>query len=327
MVVPKFLDHSWMDHLISVDYVFNDSRIATRDYSDPVPAKIDLLIAQWTHSPPYPEFAMEVLAKYAAVASARILNYDAEFGGWWSLIKQQLKLIRSSPWVFTTFRRVMYRTGWHPFDLFSFFSSRKPVAIGPNFNQFVDEKAKYSLCQPWEADLIRPGFVNYFGSYETPERRPIITAIQGLGRKKADAIIFSESSLDLPNVRPNQVWSFGNGYSWDDYPRALTLFDFTLCPQGGLPWAHRTVEALMRGSIPIVPGCTAPYFSDLLADGVTCLFVNHMNSPKCWRKTVEAALELPLERRQAMRRAIQMRIRPWLVDLCGEMRRRAGVPD
>jgi hypothetical protein len=82
------------------------------------------------------------------------------------------------------------------------------------------------------------------------------------------------------------------------YTAALAEADFCLSPPGWSRWAHRTIEALVRGCIPVLENPSL-YAHDL-RDGENCLVVANHD----WEKAVQRCLSMSLEEIAAMRQRV-----------------------
>ena len=58
-----------------------------------------------------------------------------------------------------------------------------------------------------------------------------------------------------------------------EFVNVLTQSDFTLCPRGYSLVTHRPMEALLRGSIPVLSADEADLYGIQLEDGVNCIRV------------------------------------------------------
>lgn len=82
------------------------------------------------------------------------------------------------------------------------------------------------------------------------------------------------------------------------YTQALGDSDFCLSPQGWSRWTHRTVEALVRGTIPVLEDASL-YALDL-CDGENCILVAGQD----WEAAVRRCLAMSAEQIAAMRRRV-----------------------
>ena len=84
-----------------------------------------------------------------------------------------------------------------------------------------------------------------------------------------------------------------------EYMALLADMDFCISPPGwGLNWTHRTVEALVRGAIPIIED--PQLYSLGLRDGETCLLVKNND----WAEATRRALAMPAAEVLRMRRLV-----------------------
>lgn len=82
------------------------------------------------------------------------------------------------------------------------------------------------------------------------------------------------------------------------YTHALEDSDFCLSPQGWSRWTHRTVEALVRGTIPVIED--AGLYSLDLRDGENCILVAGQD----WEAAVRRCLAMSAEQIAGMRRRV-----------------------
>jgi hypothetical protein len=87
----------------------------------------------------------------------------------------------------------------------------------------------------------------------------------------------------------------------EDFLRALTDSDFTLAPPGYSLVTHRPVEALLRGSIPVLNRDELDLYDLGLADGVNCIAV----PPGGWPDAMERIIGMDASAIVGMRRNIQ----------------------
>jgi hypothetical protein len=110
-----------------------------------------------------------------------------------------------------------------------------------------------------------------------------------------------------------------------EFVRLLTDSDFTLCPRGYSLVTHRPVEALLRGSIPVLAEEEIDLYGIGLVDGENCIGVPAGR----WAETVARLTEADEDDILRMRsRAFAMFEHRLAYDaLARRMRHRVGVPD
>jgi hypothetical protein len=87
----------------------------------------------------------------------------------------------------------------------------------------------------------------------------------------------------------------------DEFLKVLTESDFTLSPPGYSLVTHRPVEALLRGSIPVLNAGELDLYDLGLADGVNCIAV----PPGGWPAAMERITGMSDTDIFAMRRNVQ----------------------
>jgi hypothetical protein len=73
-----------------------------------------------------------------------------------------------------------------------------------------------------------------------------------------------------------------------EFVRILTDSDFTLAPLGYSLVTHRPIEALLRGSIPVLHACELDLYDLGLADGVNCIAVRR----DAWPAAIERIMAM-----------------------------------
>ena len=138
-------------------------------------------------------------------------------------------------------------------------------------------KAAFEVVEPARTRKWRIGFM---GNRHPPERARRLA--------QCKAVL---SNLDVSSYW-NEYGSPGEtrGSSWGpmEYIQRLSDTDFCISPPGwGLCYTHRTIEALLRGSIPIIED---PCLYDLpLQDSKNCLVAEADD----WQRTIKRAINMP----------------------------------
>jgi hypothetical protein len=168
--------------------------------------------------------------------------------------------------------RLLYKDGWHPRDLLRFLGSRQVVGFDVH-SQFLQDDALFHAihARDWDAEARRPIAANFIGSRDPQARTRILDSARTPFREQAES---------LPAMRP------GKTMLWQEYSdaapaalapeafvRILSNSDFTLCPRGYSLVTHRPIEALLRGSIPVVAADELDLYGFPLNDGRNCIAV------------------------------------------------------
>jgi hypothetical protein len=168
--------------------------------------------------------------------------------------------------------RVLYKDGAYRADRYTLRRPRAAVGFDTH-SQFLHEPRLFDLmhAQDWEPETRRPLLANFIGSRDPTQRGAILDTVRDL---------FVQPSGEPRRPRP------GKSMFWHEYPDAnpvglgaeafvdaLGRSDFTLCPRGWSLVTHRPVEALLRGSIPVLAREETDLYGFDLADGVNCIAV------------------------------------------------------
>jgi len=124
-------------------------------------------------------------------------------------------------------------------------------------------------AQDWKSDSRRPIRANFVGSRDPARRGQILDSI--------DAYFFNTFPGD--NEQKHMVWHVYSdarpaALSPVEFLNTLANSDFTLSPPGYSLVTHRPVEALLRGSIPVINADELDLYDLGLADGMNCIAVS-----------------------------------------------------
>jgi hypothetical protein len=196
---------------------------------------------------------------------------------------------------------------------------RSPVARWQTFPFYGQRPVYYSPYLHPEF-FVSTKLDKAFGVVKSSEQRRFRLGFLGNGQPAARAArlaqcrqAIDEAGLTLVgddlkpvNGRDQALWvEYGgpvsrgsNGLEPSIYLHTLTDLDFCISPPGYEPYTHRTVEAIVRGSVPIL---AEPRAYDLdLRDGENCIIVNDNN----WLQATRRALDLLPSDVLRMRRAV-----------------------
>lgn len=260
-------------------------RIVRRDRAK-LPAGIDRLIVQ---AFPRPAEALRDLPLLAAGARAITLISSGDRSRRWrdAMRLQWLELRTLGPHA-RRVDRVLYKDGFHGADLHGAFRSRCTVGFDVH-SHFLYRADQFDAmhAQDWDARTQRPFLANFLGSQDPSPRKAILDAVRHL---------FVASSGEARIVRP------GKSMFWHEYSDAkpaglaptefvnmLTRSDFTLCPRGYSLVTHRPLEALLRGSIPVLGAHELDLYGIELVDGRNCIAV----ADDGWLAAIERITRLP----------------------------------
>lgn len=254
-------------------------RIVGRD-AGRVPATIDRLIVQTF---PRPAEALGDVRLMASRASAVTLisagDRSRPFG---QALRTQWLEARSFGALLPRVDRVLYKDGFHRLDLFGPFRARQAVGFDAH-SHFLHSREGFEAihARDWSLRGERPYLASFLGSRDPTSRTAVLNGIRHL--------------FCLPSGEP-RVPQPGKRMFWHEYSDAepaplpptefvavLTRSDFTLCPRGYSLVTHRPIEALLRGSIPVLDADDLDLYGVDLINGENCVAV----APGRWPEAIE----------------------------------------
>lgn len=195
--------------------------------------------------------------------------------------------------------RVLYKDGYYPRDLYGPFKPRTITGFDAH-SQFLHEERLFRAmhARDWRPESRRPILVNFLGSRDPAPRTQILDSVRSL---------FASGGED------HLCGNGGKTMHWHEYSDAapvgieplefvsvLSRSDFTLCPRGYSLVTHRPVEALLRGSVPVLAGDELDLYGMKLVHGENCIGVAEGR----WAEAVQHLSSLDEPRIVAMRSAI-----------------------
>lgn len=216
---------------------------------------------------------------------------------------------------FAKVQRIAYKDGFHPFDWLGLLRSRRVVGFDAH-SKFLQDEALFRAihAQDWSTDGPRPHRANFVGSRDPAIRSHILDSIESRFTTEAD--------------RQRMVWHAYSdaqpaALSAQEFLKVLSDSDFTLSPPGYSLVTHRPVEALLRGSIPVLNTHELDLYDLGLADGVNCIAV----APDGWPDAIHRITQMSDSQITAMRRNVRAMVpeRVAYAALARDMARRLGV--
>ena len=178
---------------------------------------------------------------------------------------------------------VAYKDGCHPLDLFALARVRR-VHVGFDVHsKFLQSDALFRKIHAtdWSVDEPRRLRLNFVGSRDPARRGEALERAdrgwQSAGERDDRRVLWKVYSDDQPGALPES-----------EFVDILSDSDFTLAPPGHSLITHRPVEAMLRGSIPILNAREAPIYELGLRDGENCLLVRNDD----WAAAVHRALAM-----------------------------------
>lgn len=210
---------------------------------------------------------------------------------------------------------VVYKDGYYPLDWLGLFRTRRVVGFDAH-SKFLQDAVLFDAihARDWRSDAVRPLRANFLGSRDPAVRGRILDSVESYFKTSEDG--------------PRMAW---HAYSDaqpaalgpEDFLRVLTDSDFTLSPPGYSRVTHRPVEALLRGSIPVLNADELELYDLGLADGVNCVAVR----PGGWPAAMERIVRMDAAAISGMRRNIEAMLdgRVAYPALARDMSRRLGL--
>jgi hypothetical protein len=269
-----------------------------------LPGEVDRLLVQTFPRPDevlrdLPPLARRARAISLVTAGDRSRRWGDALGLQWQELARLGRAVRKVD-------RVLYKDGPHARDLFGTFRRREVVGFDVH-SQFLTEAGyREAMHAPdWAPDATRPCLVNFMGSRDPQVRLAILDAVRGR------FVLPSGEALTSPSCK-RMVWheysdAEPGGLTPPAFVDTLTQCDFTLCPRGYSLVTHRPIEALLRGSIPVLDEGELDLYGIDLADGRDCIAVGRAG----WAAAIDRIAALPEAEAVAMRRRIHA-LRPAL---------------
>ncbi|HIE55978.1 MAG TPA: hypothetical protein EYP90_12515, partial [Chromatiaceae bacterium] len=267
--------------------------------NDPVaprfPGKDDLLIIQghpriFEHRGEFLEFSKNAGSLVMISTGDRKIPYRKALSFQWRELRWYgARLFRV--------KRVLFKDGFYPRDLFGLIRPRSVIGFDVHSKFLHDPGAFQRIhARDWKPDRKRPLLINFLGSRDPQRRERIVDSIEPL--------------LENPRIQ-KLLDRMGKQFFWhlysdeaprvlseSEYLKVLTESDFTLSPPGFSLVTHRPLEALLRGSIPVLHASELDLYDVGFADGINCIAV----PSEGWPAAVERILSLPEEDIWQMRR-------------------------
>ena len=177
--------------------------------------------------------------------------------------------------------RILYKDGFHPRDLFAPLKPRRNLGFDVH-SQFLHSEELFRAihAQDWDPAAPRPIRVNFLGCRDPDVRGRILDEIRPLFQRKDG----DPAGPDKPRFWHEYTNASPVGLDPREFLTILTRSDFTLCPRGYSLVTHRPLEALLRGSIPVLSARELDLYGIELADGENCVAVPDGRWPETIRE-------------------------------------------
>jgi hypothetical protein len=191
----------------------------------------------------------------------------------------ELKILSRWPSLFRTSR--FTTDDFHPqSSVFSLFA--RGSYFGATFRQpaLCDEALLGLLLSPFDPMAPRQHFAAFIGSYQPASRSRVVDTLVSEFQQHPDVVLLDGGSQLVSGFGKKTVfWHLSEipdqplRLDFRDYLYVLEQTDFSFCLPGYVGTTNRTVEALCRGSIPVLPYEERRRYDLPLQDGKNCIFV------------------------------------------------------
>jgi hypothetical protein len=287
-----------------------------------LPRQLDHLVVQMY---PRPEECIRDLDRVASrAAHITLISAGDRSRSWRQSLRMQWPEVARLARYASRIDRVVYKDGYYSWDLYRPLVRRSVVGFDVH-SQFLHDPDNYAAihARDWDPARIRPIRANFLGSQDPDVRKRILDAVRPL-------FIDGDAEPTSASLSKRMYW---HEYS-DASPAALSPSrflgvlvdsDFTLCPTGYSLVTHRPMEALLRGSIPVISERELDLYDIGLRDGVNCIAV----ADSRWREAVRRLAAIGEDELFRMRHAAREMCET-LLDYpvsAARMRQRLGIAD
>jgi hypothetical protein len=287
-----------------------------------LPSIIDRLVVQVFPQPDAALQNVDILARRAHKIT--LITAGDRRRSWRGAVRQQALELRSLGLRASRVDRVLYKDGFYPWDLLGLFKSRRAVGFDAH-SQFIHDDGLFRAmhARDWDADAQRPILANFLGSQDPEIRKRVLDLVRPLFESQGG------SSYPIAGSKSMRWHEYSDaaptGLDPREFVKVLSNSDFTLCPRGYSLVTHRPIEALLRGSIPVLSMDDLDLYGVELKDGETCIGV----PDRRWRQTVERLAQMQESEIARMRARIHAMFDDFLdyPAMAKRIRARVGMED
>jgi len=242
--------------------------IVGRDESR-LPAVIDRLIIQANRRPLESTRDAALVARRARAIT--LISAGDRSQPWRTAVKLQSLEARRLGRHLAKVDRILYKDGFYRRDLLGLFKPRRNLGFDVHA-QFLHDSELFRMihAQDWDPAARRPILANFLGSRDPRARARILDAIRPLLQPGEEG---SSARPSKPAVWHEYTDASPVGLGPIEFVKTLTRSDFTLCPRGYSLVTHRPIEAMLRGSIPVLASSELDLYDIELVDGENCIAV------------------------------------------------------
>lgn len=206
---------------------------------------------------------------------------------WRTAMKLQWLELRATGLHLAKMDRIVYKDGFYRTDLYRFLKCRQVTGFDVHSQFLHSEQAfgKIHTCN-WKPETPRPILANFLGSQDPAERTRILDSVRPLFLQGGCASLAGRRGKRMHWTEYSDSAPVGLGAT--EFLDILKDSDFTLCPRGYSLVTHRPLEALLKGSIPVLAAGELDLYDYGLEDRRNCIAVKG----ETWRDTVAALVDV-----------------------------------
>jgi hypothetical protein len=219
---------------------------------------------------------------------------------------------------------IIFRHGYFKDDLYSAFGVKRHLGFDVHSNFFDDAELYQEIFSfAWDVEHARSYRINFIGNRNPQPRTLILQDIKAyLNNIVQDNSTLKERILWIEyGDDPGEI----RGVDPMSYLDHLTKSDFTLCPHGYSKLTHRIIEALLRGSIPVLEIDDLELYDLGLQHRSNCIAVFNHN----WQESMDLILSIKDEEICQIRSNIKSMQNNYFLDqsMCNHMTERLIATD
>jgi hypothetical protein len=296
-------------------------RVVAPDEAEP-PEVIERLIVQVF---PRPAESIADVGRLAARARhISLVTAGDRSRSWRTAMELQWRELRRLARHLPRIDRVLYKDGPYGHDLLGWLKPRSTVGFDVH-SQFLHDPGLYAAmhARDWDPDAPRGILANFLGSQDPGARKAVLDSVRSLFQPGGMATLPADGARRM--FWHEYTDAAPVGLPPREFVRLLTDSDFTLCPRGYSLVTHRPIEALLRGSVPVLAAGELDLYGIELVHGENCIAVPDDR----WRQTIRGLAAMHASEVVRMRRnaAAMFEIALAYEALARRLRARVGVTD
>lgn len=294
------------DDQSSLFFLNKTKKFVLREISDVNPFKHKILVAMHAQFLPVWNWS-ESLKKWLSYSQDSVLLGRAIHRHYWGNLKFELRTTTKYFGLIRKFKHILYEdTPYFP-SVFSLWMKQGYFGAVP-FTEFICNKEKWNdLFSGQQFCNKRSLIVNFQGCLLPDSRKDIIESILANGTK--DFTFCKSLNLDKHHSNyflliaddPNSPIQRHREHN--EFIKILDQSYFTLCPPGYSGTTARVIEAIIRGSIPVLTQEELKFYDLPLIDEKNCILVKGYSS-KVWIKKVNMIKDFPEDKITAMQKEV-----------------------